>query len=382
MRDINKRLYYLLIYCTFVFNIYNLQAEEISKSWALGPFCRPEAGNPVIKPLETEYYCPMNDKVIKWEIGDTFNPAAVLKDNNIVVLYRAEDLSGQGIGNRTSRIGYAESSDGISMKRSTLPVLYPDYDNFKSYEWRGGCEDPRVVVTEDGMYVMLYTAWNRDNQGGIACAPRLCVATSYDLKKWEKHGPAFGKCYNGRFKDMRCKSASVVTEIKDGKIVVSKVNGRYFMYWGEHAVYAAVSDDLINWEPLLDNKGQLYKIIVPRKGYFDSLLTECGPPALKTKDGIVLIYNGKNGSKEEGDPDLASYTYSAGQILLDSDNPMNVIDRLDKPFFKPEVDYEKKGQYASGTVFTEALVYKNGKLYMYYGCADSFVSVAICEYED
>lgn len=368
------------ILCVFIVLTNALCLLGKDPDWLIGPFVRPETGNPVIKPIKTEFYCPMNKRIIKWEEGDTFNPAAVLKDNKIVVLYRAEDLSGKGIGNRTSRIGYAETTDGISMNRQPYPVLYPDNDKFRSLEWRGGCEDPRVVMTEDGMYVMLYTAWNRDNPDGVSRAPRLCVATSYDLKNWKKHGLAFGKCYNGRFKDMGCKSASVVTEIKDDKIVVSKVNGKYFMYWGEHAVCAAVSDDLINWEPLLNSNGELYKIIQPREGYFDSQLTECGPPALKSKDGIVLIYNGKNGSKEKGDKSLAPYTYSAGQLLLDKNNPLKVIDRMDKPFFRPQMDYEKKGQYASGTVFTESLVYKDGKLYMYYGCADSFVSVAVCEY--
>ncbi len=29
-----------------------------------------------------------------------------------------------------------------------------------------------------------------------------------DLVKWEKHGPAFAKAYNGRFKDIFCKSGS------------------------------------------------------------------------------------------------------------------------------------------------------------------------------
>lgn len=348
--------------------------------WLIGPFVRPEIGNPVIKPLETEFYCPMNKRTIKWEEGDTFNPAAILKGSNIVVLYRAEDLSGQGIGNRTSRIGYAESIDGILMKRDISPVLYPDNDEFKALEWSGGCEDPRIVVTEGGLYVMLYTAWNREypENGWI---PRLCVATSRDLRKWTKHGLAFGKCYNGRFKNMGCKSASIVTEIKDDKIVVSKLNGKYFMYWGEHAVHAAVSDNLIDWEPVLDQNGELYKVVQPRKGYFDSQLTECGPPALKTKDGIVLIYNGKNGDVSCCDPDLPLFTYSAGQLLLDSNNPLEVIDRLDKPFFQPKEEYEKSGQYAAGTVFAESLVYKDKKLYMYYGCADSFVAVAVCNYQ-
>ena len=86
------------------------------------------------------------------------------------------------------------------------------------------------------------------------------------------------------------------------------------------------------------------KIIQPRKGHFDSLLTECGPPAVRTKHGIVLMYNGKNSGKT-GDADYPANAYCAGQLLLDGDDPYKVLDRLDKPFLQPTDDFEKSGQY-------------------------------------
>jgi beta-1,2-mannosidase len=287
------------------------------------------------------------------------------------VLYRAEDNSATGIGMRTSRIGLAESKDGIHMKRRTTPVMYPDKDNMKEYEWEGGCEDPRVAMTEDGLYVMAYTSWNRQ-------VARLCIATSRDLIKWEKHGPAFAKAYNGRFKDIFCKSGSMVTEIKDGKQVLTKIDGKYFMYWGEHAVFAATSDDLVNWTPILDKDNELATVIKPRPGYFDSALTECGPPAVLTSRGIVLLYNGKNQTNDDGrDKRFTAGAYCAGQLLTDAKNPMKALQRLDVPFFRPMDSFEKSGQYVDGTVFIEGLVFFKNKWYLYYGCADSQVGVAI-----
>ena len=161
-------------------------------------------------------------------------------------------------------------------------------------------------------------------------------------------------------------------------MVIDKVNGKYFMYWGEHAIYAATSDNLIDWYPVLDEKNELMKIIQPRKGHFDSLLTECGPPAIRTKHGIVLVYNGKNSGKT-GDANYPGNAYCAGQLLLDGNDPYKVLDRLDKPFFAPEAPFEKSGQYKDGTVFIEGLVYHKKKLYLYYGCADSQVAVAVCD---
>lgn len=347
-------------------------SQNVLPDWALGGFVRPEKANPIITPNPSNQFdCPMQDKKIGWEESDVFNPAAIVKDGKIYVLYRAEDNSATGIGKRTSRIGLAESEDGIHMKRRKTPVMYPDKDNMKEYEWEGGCEDPRVTMTEDGLYVMAYTSWNRK-------VARLCIATSHDLVKWEKHGPAFAKAYNGRFKDIFCKSGSMVTTIKDGKQVLTKIDGKYFMYWGEHAVYAATSDDLVNWTPILDEKNELATVIKPRPQYFDSALTECGPPAILTDKGIVLLYNGKNQTNDsKRDKRFTAGAYCAGQILTDPKEPMKVLQRLDVPFFRPMASFEKSGQYVDGTVFIEGLVFFKNKWYLYYGCADSQVSVAI-----
>lgn len=344
--------------------------KEQAKDWVLGPFLRPEGVNPVLSPQTTTFDCPMRKQPVKWEESDIFNPAATVKGGKIVVLYRAEDNSARGIGKRTSRIGYAESKDGIEFKRYQSPVLFPGGDDFENIECPGGCEDPRVAMTEDGLYVMLYTAWNRK-------VPRLAVATSKDLKHWTKHGLAFGKAYNGRFSTMATKSASVLTRLKGEKIVMDKVNGKYLMYWGEYAVYAATSDNLIDWYPVLNENNELRKLAKPRRGYFDSQMTECGPPAIRTRNGIVLLYNGKNERGEKGDTAYHAGAYCGGQILFDNDNPYEVLDRLDKPFFVPEAAFEKSGQYVNGTVFIEGLAYHKKKLYLYYGCADSRVAVAI-----
>lgn len=313
----------------------------------------------------------MRGEAVDWEGSDTFNPAATVLNGRVVLLYRAEDNSAVGIGQRTSRIGYASSPDGLFFVRHGAPVLYPTPDDEQAdNECPGGCEDPRVVQTDDGLYLMLYTQWNRRQA-------RLAVATSRDLVTWQKHGPAFAAAYGGRFKDDFSKSASVVTCLKDGQLVVARIGGKYWMYWGEQFVNVATSTNLIDWTPLLDADGQLLRVMEPRKGHFDSQLTECGPPAVLTPQGIVLIYNGKNLDGPDGDQRYVPNTYCAGQALFSADNPAHLIDRLDEPFFLPEADFECSGQYPAGTVFTEGLVYHRDRWLLYYGCADSRVSVAV-----
>jgi len=112
------------------------------------------------------------------------------------------------------------------------------------YEWEGGCEDPRVVEREDGTYVLTYTAFD-----GVTA--RLAVATSSDLVHWTKHGLAFGKAAGGRFKDLWSKSGSIVSALSpSGRLVAARIDGTYWMYWGESDIFAATSDNLVDWTPV------------------------------------------------------------------------------------------------------------------------------------
>ncbi|MRG47312.1 hypothetical protein GFS24_19475 [Chitinophaga sp. SYP-B3965] len=347
------------------------QNKNILPGWALGGFVRPEGVNPVISvDSNTTFLDPMTNTKIHWEDNDTFNPAAAVKDGKIIVLYRSEDKTGIKIGSRTSRLGYAISPDGLHFTRKTAPVLYPANDDQKEYEWPGGCEDPRIAVTEDGTYVMLYTQWNRK-------VPRLGAATSKDLQHWTKHGPIFQDAHEGKFLNVATKSASILTQVKKGRQVIVKLNGKYFMYWGERHVYAATSTNLVDWTPLVDEQGALLKLASPRKGFFDSDMTECGPPAVMTKEGIVLLYNGRNHAGDRGDKRYNGGAYCAGQMLFDKTDPTKLLARLDVPFFRPMESFEKSGQYGNGTVFIEGMAWFKKKWYLYYGCADSRVGVAI-----
>lgn len=346
-----------------------LAAACQSTKWALGPFDRPEEGNPIITPNDqTTFHCPMRDSVLHWESMATFNPAAVVKDDKVHVLYRAEDLTGEmKIGGHTSRLGMAIADDGLNFERLDEPVFYPDKDDQKQYEWPGGTEDPRIVEIEDGRYVMTYTQWNHET-------PRLAVATSEDLKNWEKHGPAFEKAYDGKYHDMHTKSGAILSRREGDKLIATRKDGKYWMYWGVPEIYLATSDDLIDWEPVENEDGELKTVLAPRDGHFDSWLVEAGPPALIQEDGILVIYNAGNDG-ESGDPSIPDSVYTGGQALFDLDQPDRLLDRLDKPFIQPEEEYEKSGQYESGTTFLEGLVHFRDQWFIYYGTADSRVGV-------
>ena len=339
--------------------------------WTLGPFEKPTGVNPILVPNTTATFVPRpGAQPVRWEETATFNPAAIVRNGTVYVLYRAEDATGEAkIGFHTSRIGLAESKDGLRFTRHAIPVLHSQSDAQSANESPGGVEDPRIVEADDGQYVLTYTQWNRK-------VPRLAVATSRDLVTWEKHGPAFAKAAGGKYLSVESKSGAIVARVVGNRLVATRVDGKYWMYYGVPNVMVATSENLTDWTPLEVDEGRPLAVLSPRPGYFDSWLVEAGPPAILTGDGIVLLYNAGN-SDRFGDRGLPARVYTAGQALFDARNPIKLVDRSDRPFLRPTEEYERTGQYSEGTTFVEGLVPFNGRWFLYYGSADSRVGVAV-----
>ncbi|MEY4930623.1 MAG: hypothetical protein RI909_1347, partial [Bacteroidota bacterium] len=152
-----------------------------------------------------------------------------------------------------------------------------------------------------------------------------------------------------------------------------KINGKYWMYFGDTDLFMATSEDLIHWQPVLEN-GKLKSVLKPRPGYFDSRLVESGPYALLTDRGILLLYNGMN-LDTGGDPEIAKSAYCSGQALFDANDPTKLINRLEKNFLRPDQTYEIQGQ-VNQVCFIEGMVPYKNKWFLYYGTADSKIGVA------
>lgn len=354
---------------------------DSSTNWAMLGFEKADNNNPVLTPGNNQFFDPIWKKKLAWEEKDVFNPAIVVKDNKIYMLYRAQDKIGLPGG--TSRIGLAVSTDGLHFTRNPEPVFFPDHDAFQKYEWQGGCEDPRIVEDESGTYYMTYTAFD----GKTA---RLLMASSRDLLHWTKHGSVFAVAMNGKYADLWSKSGSIVSRYENGRIIAAKIKGKYWMYWGDQYIWAATSDDLVNWTPVemapgekapIPLRGQalnmpdLKIVVTTRAKKFDSDLVESGPPAMLTEKGILLIYNSRN-IPAIGDTSLPEGTYAVGQVLIDKNDPTKVIRRLDNYFMKPDKPYELTGQ-VNRVCFVEGLAQFQNKWFLYYGTADSKIAVAV-----
>ncbi len=283
---------------------------------------------------ETPIIAPQGDG---WESAGTFNPAVVFRDGKLVMLYRAQDKNG------TSRLGYAESSDGIHFTRRPEPVLSPE----TAYEKKGGVEDPRLVKFGE-TYYLTYTGYNQKDA-------QLCLATSKDLIHWERQGVIL-PAYKGHWN---------VGWTKSGAIVPEKIDGRYWMYFlGTGAdktdqMGLAYSTDLLHWTEATDRP-----VLPSRPGQFDSRVVEPGPAPILTPEGIVLIYNA-------ADDQLV---YRTAVAVFDRNDPRKVLSRGSEPIFAPEKEWEKVGQVPN-VVFVEGMVRKADRYLFYYRGADKYIGV-------
>ena len=141
-----RRFYVTRLACLLFFLTPGLLSAQPTpeKPWMLGPFRKQNAINPILSANpKTTFFCPIRKTDVNWEEKDVYNPTAVVRNGKVYLLYRAEDTVRRVGG--TSRLGLAVSSDGLHFRRMAKPVFYPDNDAMKTYEWEGGCEDPRVV---------------------------------------------------------------------------------------------------------------------------------------------------------------------------------------------------------------------------------------------
>jgi beta-1,2-mannosidase len=284
-----------------------------------------------------------------WSEFGLFNPTAIRTGDKTVLLFRRQDR------NHISRIGYAESADGLHFKVRPEPVLSPE----AAYEKGGGLEDPRVVQI-NGTYYLTYTGYDLHSA-------QLCLATSTDVIHWQRKGvimPAYRGTWNTQW-------------TKSGAIIPEKIVGKWWMYYlgtrkdpdGQSRDYMglASSGDLLHWKdatqkPVLDR----------RPGAFDSRVMEPGPAPMVTKAGILLLYNG-------ADDHLV---YGPGWVLFDRHDPTRVIARAERPFLAPTLDWEKEGNVPN-VIFLEGAVPKSNTRSMneleftgYYGAADKFIGAA------
>jgi beta-1,2-mannobiose phosphorylase / 1,2-beta-oligomannan phosphorylase len=327
---------------------FQLSDSPLSWQWkVLMPVLKKYTDNPILRPLAKNL----------WESKAVFNPAAVLEDDKVHLIYRAV---GEG---DISVLGYAQSRDGLKIDfRSSQPAYIPreEFEGikrgafkkgvniFKSGVGWGGCEDPRLTKIDSKVY-MTYVAYNGWSH------PRVAL-TSIDVQdfknqNWQWH------------KSVLISKPGIID--KNACIFPEKVQGKYVIF---HRVFPNI---LIDFVDNLDFDGQTFLQgeyrIEPRKNQWDSRKVGVGPTPIKTDDGWLIIYHAVD--------DRADYQYQMGAMLLKTDDPTKVLCRSIRPILQPTEYYENEG-FKSGVAYPCGAVVKDDNLLVYYGGADTVVCAA------
>lgn len=290
-----------------------------------------------------------------WECTAVFNGCPIEAGRQVHLLYRAEGKEQEIDGKKItlSTIGVATSRDRVQFgKRRQLIV--PEYD-FEKY----GCEDPRITKIDD-KYFIFYTALSKYPPD--ASSIKVAVAVTRDLYKIdEKHlvTPFNAKAmalFPERINGSLVGILTVNTDVPPAKIAVA-----YFkdanQIWDDNYWY--------NWYRKLDH----YILPSLRSGQDH---VEVGAVPVKTSDGWLLIYCYiKNYFS-------ADKLFSIEAALLDIDNPLKMVGRLDAPLLTPQKDYELVGQVPN-VIFPSGAIVNNGELGIYYGAADTSCALATCK---
>ncbi len=317
----------------------------------------------------------LNKTALGFECEGVLNPAVIIGEDGIHLFYRAV-----GKGNYSS-IGYCKLNTPLSIKeRYDMPVLFPQHE-YESH----GVEDPRVVKIDD-LYYITYTAYDGVNALGA-------LAVSKDLKHFEKMGLIVPQLSYDEFRHL-AETKGVINEkylryneheqihTKKGiKVIIwdknviffpRKINGQlYFLHRIKPDIQIVSVNNLQEltvefWQnyflKLQDN------IVLSPKYKHEVSYIGGGCPPIETKEGWLIIYHGVHDT-------VKGFVYSACVALLALENPQKEIARLPYVLFKPDEEWELKGE-VNNVCFPTGTVLLNDTLYIYYGAADEQIAVA------
>jgi beta-1,2-mannobiose phosphorylase / 1,2-beta-oligomannan phosphorylase len=310
-----------------------------------------------------------------FEIDGVLNPATIKENDVIHLFYRAVAK------HNYSSVGYCKLITPLIVgHRMDTPIIFPQFE----YEMHG-VEDPRVTKIEDTFY-LTYTAYDGVNALG-------CLAISKDLLVWEKLGIIVPQMFYKEFN--RLASSKAVLNEKylryngDGGIVDRK--GKKVFIWDKNVIFFPrringklcflhrIKPDIQfvcihNLKELTTDFWQNYflhfeaNILLTSKHDFAASYIGAGCPPIETEHGWLLIYHGVQDTVD-------GFVYSACAALLDIDDPLKEISRLPYPLFKPDEEWELKGE-VNNVCFPTGAIVENDILYIYYGAADEQIACA------
>lgn len=284
-------------------------------------------GSPILKPIAEN----------SWESQAVLNPGTLRQGDVVHMLYRAVE------GDNCSTIGYAKLDRfGNLLERRPNPVIQRTLD----FESRG-CEDARIVLFNDKIYI-FYMGFDSEDV-------RVGLASTTDWRQFEKYGKIGPDIFD--------KDAMIFPERIEGKVAyLHRIEPDIQIAFFE-SIDELVSPDESYWPQYLEHLE--HHVVMKPKYDWESVKIGTGPPPIKTNKGWLLLYHGVD----------KNLVYRCGAAMLDLDDPMTVIGRIPYPILEPERDYEQLGDVPN-VVFPQGTAVFDNTLYVYYGGADKVIGLA------
>ncbi len=248
---------------------------------------------------------------------------------------------------RDSALSFCETADNmIALTRANYDLHMPDLDDptefviFPNSDAEGhGIEDMRMVSFrfDDGgiCYYGVYTAYDGSN-----ILPQLLETTGFQTIKIRTLGGQYALN-------------------KGMALFPRKVNGRYLMLGrlDNENLFLLRSDDVLFW-----NEAEL--LMKPKFAWEMIQIGNCGSP-IETEAGWLVITHGVGPMRQ----------YTIGVVLLDRDDPSQIIGRLPEPLLEP-IEDERVG-YVPNVVYSCGSMIHNDKLVIPYAISDRSTTFAL-----
>jgi beta-1,2-mannobiose phosphorylase / 1,2-beta-oligomannan phosphorylase len=324
------------------------------------------------------------------EVEGVLNPATARSRDGELFLFPR--LVAQGNFSRIgqARILFDEGGRPSGVERLGV-VLEPD-EVWEQNPITAGVEDPRITFVESlDAYVMAYAAYG-------PLGPRIGLAVSRDLARWERLGPvSFGYQPSLRT-DLNLypnKDAMFFPEPvpgPDGKPAYAMLHRPMWnLSWASPnsrgPLPAGVTDPRhsiwVSFAPadiVMEDVRALTRLVGHRQVAqperpWEATKIGGGTPPIRVPEGWLILHHGV--TKAEARPgEPAPVRYVAGAMVLDPQDVSRVLSRSQVPLLEPEIDEEREGAVGNVVFPTAIDVRDGGEADVYYGMADFRIGAA------
>ncbi len=327
------------------------------------------------------------------EVEGVLNPASAQSRDGQVYLFPRVVAAGNSSKILRAKVLF---EDGVPVGVEREAIAMQPEQTWEIGKSHAGVEDPRITYLPAlDKWIMAYIVYG-------PVGPKSALAVSDDLLEWTRLGPLQFE-YEPEWatdftmypnKDVAFFPTPVTAPdgtpsyalihrpmwdlgfIKEGEgeHLPTGINDTRAGIWISYIPVANVEKDI----RALTRPAQ-HKPVALSQYDWESLKIGGGTPPIRIPEGWLLIHHGVSGVISD-DPftPQTGVRYAAGAMILDADDPRQVIARTPEPLLAPETEAEQHGTVGN-VIFPTTSEVVDGRTFVFYGMADAHIGAAELE---